>query len=277
MGFAVASALVKDGWIVTLVDVNKDTGETAAVSLGDHCQFIGADVTEYDQLRHVFEAVFLKFERIDFVFANAGIAGRADFYNKAECWPPTEPNLLVEEICLRGVIFTSHLAMHFMRRNKIAGGVIISTASGMSFNTSPTPMDNSVTFLLFIPFAFDILTREAASIYASPELPLYAAAKHGVLGLMRSMSEQLKPENIRVNSILPGAVRTTLHSTTIWDQFPQSDFTTIEQIVRTVLDLIADVTATGRAMEISSGETFNRKQHDYCNETMRKVMEGKSY
>lgn len=108
-------------------------------------------------------------------------------------------------------------------------------------------------------------------------MPLYTAAKHGILGLMRSLSEQLAPENIRVNSILPGAIRTTLHTQAIWDQFPQKDFTPVDEVVKAVLGLVQDPTATGQAMEISAGETFDRRQPDYCNETMKRVMQGKSY
>ncbi|CAK7232826.1 hypothetical protein SBRCBS47491_008400 [Sporothrix bragantina] len=256
MGLAVATVLVADGWRVALLDVNSTVGEAAAASLnsnqikdGSEAQslFIRTDVTKYDDLRTAFATVADRWGgNIDFVFANAGIAGGTDFYNDSDS-EPQQPSLLVEEICLRGVVFTSHLAMHYMRRNKPApGGVIVSTAS-------------------------------AASIYASPELPLYAAAKHGVLGLMRSMSLQLASEGIRVNSILPGAIRTTLHTKTIWDQFPVGDFTPVEEVVSTVLGLVNDPTATGRAMEISAGETFDRKQPDYCNETMQRIMQGKSY
>ncbi|CAK7228649.1 hypothetical protein SEUCBS140593_006985 [Sporothrix eucalyptigena] len=256
MGLAVATALVKDDWRVALLDVNSAVGKAAAASLAGEknqddkeslCLFIRTDVTKYDELRAAFEAVAKRWGgNIDFVFANAGIAGKPDFYDEVE-GEPQEPSLLVEEICLRGVVFTSHLAMHYMRRNTpTPGGVIVSTAS-------------------------------AASIYASPELPLYTAAKHGVLGLMRSMSIQLAPEGIRVNSILPGAIRTMLHSKSIWDQFPVGDFTPIEEVVETVLGLVRDPTTTGRAMEISAGETFDRRQMAYCNETMQRIMQGKSY
>lgn len=94
---------------------------------------------------------------------------------------------------------------------------------------------------------------------------------------MRAMSHQLKDEGIRVNSILPGAIRTTLYSDDIWTQFPKDDFTPVEEVVNTVMSLVSDETATGRAMEISAGETFDRRQPEYCNETMRRIMEGKSY
>ena len=124
-----------------------------------------------------------------------------------------------------------------------------------------------------------MLTRAsiAASIYASPDLPIYSAAKHGVLGLMRSMNESLRLENIRVNAILPGAIRTTLHSEDIWSQFPEQDFTPVEEVVAEVVMLVKDPQASGQASEISRGEVVNRIQPDFCNLTMRRIMQGKSY
>lgn len=114
-------------------------------------------------------------------------------------------------------------------------------------------------------------------MYASPDLPLYAAAKHGVLGLMRSMSRALCNESIRVNCILPGAIHTSLHSDETWRQLDNIDFTPIVQVVDTVLGLVTNPTATGKAMEISAGEVFDRKQPEFLNETMARVMNGISY
>ncbi|ROT40442.1 NAD(P)-binding protein [Sodiomyces alkalinus F11] len=216
MGRAVAEALVqKGGWFVSLLDLNKETGAEAERTLGENVQFIEADVTNYDQQVAAFERTVKKFGGIDFVFANAGIAGGADFYGAPKSWPPGPPSFLVEEVCLRGAILTSYLAMQYMRRNPEPGGVIVMTAS-------------------------------AAAIYAAPELPMYTAAKHGVLGLVRAMSERLGGENIRVNAILPGAIRTTLHSKEIWEQFPQQDFTPVEEVVAAVLGMVEDGKANAR-------------------------------
>jgi NAD(P)-dependent dehydrogenase (short-subunit alcohol dehydrogenase family) len=38
----------------------------------------------------------------------------------------------------------------------------------------------------------------------------YTAAKHGVIGLMRSWANYLAPHNIRVNSVAPTTVRTPM-------------------------------------------------------------------
>ena len=134
MGFAVASKLIQDtGWEVILVDLNEKVGLDAVASLGGSARFVKADVTKYEEQLAAFETAFNLHSRLDFVFANAGIAGKADFYDITDLWPPKAPSLIVEDVCLRGIIYSCHLGMHFMRRNKIIrGGVIVTTASGMS-------------------------------------------------------------------------------------------------------------------------------------------------
>ncbi|KAF2498152.1 hypothetical protein BU16DRAFT_536216 [Lophium mytilinum] len=109
------------------------------------------------------------------------------------------------------------------------------------------------------------------------DLPLYCSSKHGVLGLMRSMSIPLAKENIRVSCILPGAIHTSLHPEDVWAQFGRENFTSIDLIVKTVLELLNGEEAAGKAMEVSAGEVFDRKQPKFCNETMRLIMTDKEY
>jgi 15-hydroxyprostaglandin dehydrogenase (NAD) len=129
MGHAVAEALSRSSWRIAIVDLNADQSEQA---FGPSALFIRADVTSYDDQLRAFETIKKTFGRIDFVFANAGVIGKADFYLEPEAWPPKAPSLAAEDICLKGVIYTSYLAMHFMRRNAQPGGVIVMTASGKS-------------------------------------------------------------------------------------------------------------------------------------------------
>ncbi len=55
-----------------------------------------------------------------------------------------------------------------------------------------------------------VITASAASLRGYPGISHYAAAKHGVIGLMRSLAIELAPHRIRVNCVLPGGVRTPM-------------------------------------------------------------------
>src|SRR6201990_2712374 len=55
-----------------------------------------------------------------------------------------------------------------------------------------------------------ILTSSVAGLKTYPHTGHYVAAKHGVVGLMRTFAVELGPQNIRVNSVHPTHVNTPL-------------------------------------------------------------------
>jgi (+)-trans-carveol dehydrogenase len=55
-----------------------------------------------------------------------------------------------------------------------------------------------------------ILVSSIMGLKSSGGIPAYTAAKHGLVGLMRSAAHELAPHRIRVNSIHPGNVRTPM-------------------------------------------------------------------
>jgi NAD(P)-dependent dehydrogenase (short-subunit alcohol dehydrogenase family) len=55
-----------------------------------------------------------------------------------------------------------------------------------------------------------ILTSSAAGLMAYPNIGHYVAAKHGVVGLMKTLALELAPQNIRVNSLHPTQVNTPM-------------------------------------------------------------------
>jgi NAD(P)-dependent dehydrogenase (short-subunit alcohol dehydrogenase family) len=55
-----------------------------------------------------------------------------------------------------------------------------------------------------------ILTSSIAGLIAFPNLAHYTAAKHGVTGLMRTLSVELAQHKIRVNSVHPTTVDTDM-------------------------------------------------------------------
>ncbi|MEA9985257.1 mycofactocin-coupled SDR family oxidoreductase [Subtercola sp. RTI3] len=55
-----------------------------------------------------------------------------------------------------------------------------------------------------------ILTSSTAGLEAIPNIGHYVAAKHGVVGLMRTLALELAPDFIRVNSVHPTSVNTDM-------------------------------------------------------------------
>jgi NAD(P)-dependent dehydrogenase (short-subunit alcohol dehydrogenase family) len=51
-----------------------------------------------------------------------------------------------------------------------------------------------------------ICTSSNAGIYPFPMAPLYAIAKHGVVGAVRSFAKPLQSEGIRINAVCPNCI-----------------------------------------------------------------------
>jgi NAD(P)-dependent dehydrogenase (short-subunit alcohol dehydrogenase family) len=55
-----------------------------------------------------------------------------------------------------------------------------------------------------------VITNSGAGLMGPNNLAHYAAAKHGLIGLMRSASNELSPHGIRINSVHPTQVDTPM-------------------------------------------------------------------
>ena len=55
-----------------------------------------------------------------------------------------------------------------------------------------------------------VLTSSVAGLKGSPNIGHYVSAKHGVVGLMRTLALELAPDRIRVNSVHPTTVNTDM-------------------------------------------------------------------
>ena len=133
-----------------------------------------ADVRDLDGLKAAVDAGVEELGRLDIVVANAGIASMGGPVEKMsqDNWKHTI------DINLTGLWNTARVAIPHM----IAGG------EGGAI----------------------VLTSSVGGMHAMPNMSHYVSAKHGVIGLMRSLAVELGQYNIRVNSVLPTNVNTPM-------------------------------------------------------------------
>ncbi|KAF2396912.1 15-hydroxyprostaglandin dehydrogenase [Trichodelitschia bisporula] len=258
-GLDVARALAARGnWHVHIGSLSETAGTEAATSIGvaatSHC----VDVTSYDQLAALFSAMHAAHGRLDFVFANAGVIDKTNFYEKVESLPPPPPpDGLSIEVNLRGVVGTVWLELHYMRAVRKGRG------------------EQSVC-----------VTSSCGGLYPTGFCPVYTGAKHGSVGFMRAVAKPFWVyDKIRVNAICPGTVRTGLMDEKSWDSFEGDLLTPVEKVREAVLQLldggdmvdakgvrVSKDEVWGCAVEVNADKHYFREQPEFCNEIMETVM-----
>jgi NAD(P)-dependent dehydrogenase (short-subunit alcohol dehydrogenase family) len=174
----------------------------------------------------------------DIVVANAGGAESAPAEKiSAELWTKTL------NVNLTGAFFSVQPALNGMRAKKWGRIVFIASTAG---------------------------------IHAAPYIAPYVAAKHGVIGLMRTLALETAKDGITVNAVCPSytetpmlqqavarIVATTKRSEAearalLAARNPQGRFITTQEVADTVLWLCTDGAAsiTGQAISLSGGETW---------------------
>jgi NAD(P)-dependent dehydrogenase (short-subunit alcohol dehydrogenase family) len=68
-----------------------------------------------------------------------------------------------------------------------------------------------------------INTASAASLVGAPGTTPYTAAKHGILGITRSVALELATTGVRINSVAPGTIDTPLNSVLFDNDDPFAD------------------------------------------------------
>ncbi|XP_026214623.1 15-hydroxyprostaglandin dehydrogenase [NAD(+)] [Anabas testudineus] len=174
IGRAVVQSLLQNSAKVTVVDLNKTTGEECKTQLDaefgeGNCIFIQCDVSNGDELRDAFQSTVDLFGRLDIVINNAGI-------NNEKNWEKTV------QVNLTSVIKGTYLALeHMSKEYGKEGGTIINVSS-------------------------------MAAFMHSPHQPVYTATKHGVIGFTRAIADASSQGDygVRINVLCPAFVDTPL-------------------------------------------------------------------
>ena len=153
-------------------DLDKTVDEVKA--RGRRIVAVQADVRDQAALTAAVDEGMSQFGRLDIVVANAGLAADAAAMDMMDekLWRDSI------DVNLTGVWLTAKVAIPHL----IAGG----RGGAM------------------------VLTSSVGGLKAHPGIGNYVSAKHGVVGVMRTLAVELAPYNIRVNSIHPSQVNTPM-------------------------------------------------------------------
>ena len=189
-GRAHAVRLAQEGADIIAVDICKkvdtvdliaaatpeDLAETADLVKGHNRRIYTAevDVRDYDALKAAVDTGVEQLGKLDIIVANAGIGNGGQTLDKTS---EADWTAMID-INLSGVWKTVKAGVPHI----LAGG------NGGSI----------------------ILTSSVGGLKAYPHCGHYVAAKHGVVGLMRTFAVELGAQNIRVNSVHPTNVNTPL-------------------------------------------------------------------
>lgn len=175
IGRAIAGELAKRGAEVVLADRQAAPAEEAAAAIrnaGGRAAAVEADVTDFAAVQRLVNGTAERTGRLDFLFNNAGIG----FFGPATDLSIADWDLTIN-VNLRGVV-------HGMQA---ASAVMLRQGYGHIVNTS-----------------------SLAGLMPTPGVAAYAATKHAVVGLSKSVRAELAPAGVRLSVVCPGFVRTPI-------------------------------------------------------------------
>ncbi|HEX4228775.1 MAG TPA: 3-hydroxybutyrate dehydrogenase [Bryobacteraceae bacterium] len=244
IGQAIAKSFAAEGARVAIADLNQPEAEATAIEIGrltgSPAIAVRTDVTDEESVDAAVEHIIRELGGVDILVSNAGVQ-----------WiSPIEQLQLADwkrilAVHLDGAFLTSRACLRHMYASG-RGGSIIYMGSVHS---------------------------KVASILKAP----YVTAKHGILGLCRTVAKEGASHGVRANVLCPGFVRTPLVDRQIPEQAEllgiseqdviqkvmlkdtvDGNFTTIAEVAEAAIFIAAQETLalTGQSLTISHGWTM---------------------
>jgi NAD(P)-dependent dehydrogenase (short-subunit alcohol dehydrogenase family) len=178
IGRAAALLFAREGARILVADVNDSAGQETVELVrhqGGDAVYVRADVSKADDCARMVQTAEQSFGKLNVLFNNAGIMHSRDddaVHTDEDVWD------LTMAINLKGVFLGCKYGIPALQR--AGGGSIINTASFVALLGAATPQ------------------------------LAYTASKGGVVALTRELAVVHARENIRVNALCPGPLRTEL-------------------------------------------------------------------
>ena len=175
IGRATAELLAAEGARLMLADIDPAAAEYAAETLratGAEARACAMDVTRDAQVRDAVAATLDAYGRLDGAFNNAGIEEENDKVSEVD-------EVLFDRVMAINVKGVWLCMKHQTAAMAAHGGSIVNTAS-------------------------------VAGLVGAPRRAAYAGSKHAVVGMTKSVAAEYARQNIRVNTVCPGIIRTAM-------------------------------------------------------------------
>jgi len=171
IGRAAAIRFAQEGARVFCADLNLDGAQRVAAEIGGEAGAVAVDVADYASNQAMVDHVIAAAGRLDVAFLNAG------FYGAAEGLDTIDEALFDRLIAIN--LKGAFNGIKAVQPVIAEGGAVIVTAS-------------------------------AAGVIGHPGNPAYSAAKHGVVGLVKSCADAFAARGARINALCPAGVETPL-------------------------------------------------------------------
>lgn len=245
IGKAIAQELARGGAMVAIADLNQTGADAVAAEIaaaGGRAVGLAMDVTDEDAVNNGINGVAAQFGGIDILVSNAGI----QIVNPVEQFAYADWKKMLA-IHLDGAFLTTKAALPYMYAEDADG----------------KPRGGTVIYM-----------GSVHSHLASPLKSAYVTAKHGLLGLSRTLAKEGGKRGVRSHVVCPGFVRTPLVDKQIPEQARELGiseeevvsrvmlggtvdgiFTTVEDVAQTVrfLTEFPSAALTGQSFVISHG------------------------
>lgn len=237
MGLATAQLFASNGAHISILSRRAEKNQQAKEEIlnkGVDCLTFEGDVSSEADVAHALQQTFNHFGALHYAFNNAGIEQSGTEYitdqTEEDYYTITDTNLKGVWLCLK------HQIPYIL---KSGGGAIVNNAS-------------------------------MASVVACPTSDIYAAAKHGVIGLTLSTALTYAKNNIRINAISPAGVKTPMiDRITNFDQQQEEKFCSrhpmgrcaeVSEIAEAVYWLCSDKSSfiTGHNLLLDGGSKMKR-------------------